>query len=67
VIPPGQGKSRVICAIAAIFQDVYRDVKTVHIVFSSEILKKTDQDVYEKLQHLLSRVHVQLHVGTASL
>ena len=56
-----------ICAIATIFQDVHRNVKNVHIVFSSKILYETDQEVLTNLKSLLSSVNVRLYIGTASL
>ena len=79
VIPPGKGKSRVVCAIATIFKKVLscstgrrkksdkRAVKRIYICFSSEILMDTDQEVYDILNDLLSDIEIVMTVGTKDI
>ena len=67
-IPPGKGKSRVVCAIATIFKKVKKSVKRIFITFPSEILMKTDKVVYERLNDILgSDLEIKLSVGTSTL
>ena len=48
-VPPGKGKSRIICAIAAFLGQYRTTIKKVYICFTSEILLETDKHVYTRL------------------
>ena len=57
------GKSRIIAAIVTIvLKACKKDLRAVYIAFSSPILLKTDQAVYEKLQ-LTLQLPIHLTVG----
>ena len=50
-IPPGKGKSRVISAIIA-YKAKFEHCKDFTILFSSEILKTVDKEVYDLINSL---------------
>jgi hypothetical protein len=66
-IPPGKGKSRVVCAISALFQRTSTPPKRIFIAFSSKILYDTDREVYESLNLLLHGIEVKPVVGTKAI
>ena len=61
-IPPGKGKSRVVCAIATLFKKVRKSVNRIFICFSSDILHETDKQVYASLNQLHD-IEIKLVVG----
>ena len=48
-IPPGKGKSRVVCALAALFASYRKTITKIFICFTSEILLETDKEIYDHL------------------
>ena len=61
VVPPGQGKSRIIGALAVLFEKEKPDkLKCVHILFSSKRLMEADECIYERLSLMLN-VDFRLH------
>ena len=54
VVPSGMGKSRVIAVIATILLKAFRkELKTIVIAFSSQVLLNTDQTVYQDLERII--------------
>ena len=60
---PSTGKSRVTCAIAALFS-MFKDKTCIRIAFSSDILHKKDRKAYEILSDILPKTKFELSVGT---
>ena len=63
MVPPGQGKSRIIAASAVIAAHQFK-LQAIYIVVPSEILFDTDKDCYESLKRLLKSVGIHLCLGT---
>ena len=60
-VPPGKGKSRIIAALATLFMMERKDLSTIHIVFSSMILRDTDKKVFSLLEARLKKT-VKIHL-----
>ena len=62
IVPPSQGKSRILAAIAVICREKTAKTSTIHIAFSSKILMETDEEIYKLLGKALGG-NILLSVG----
>ena len=57
------GKSIIIADIAIIAYLQYKNLGKIYIVFSSEILRDSDRQVYDNLKRFMPNAEVELYVG----